>query len=232
MKRLILVLITLTALMVPLAFGAGGSEGPDESGSGAGSAPDEVPGGRVSETSEFAVFGAGCFWCLEKPYDVLEGVLATISGYAGGDTVNPTYQQVTSGLTGHTEVVRIEYDPALVTYQELLYVFWRNVDPFDGTGQFCDRGSSYRPAIYYYDEPQGDLARRSAEQVASGFDQDLAVEIEPLEAFYPAESYHQNFYMTNSTRYETYRALCGRDRRLEQIWGDQAGGENPPDAWF
>jgi peptide-methionine (S)-S-oxide reductase len=164
---------------------------------------------------------------MEKPYDVLNGVESTTSGYAGGTVENPTYEQVTAGGTGHAEVVRVIYDPSEVSYETLLYVYWRNVDPFDGGGQFCDRGQSYRPAIFYNTEEQRRLAQASKTKVEELLGRNVAVEIEPLQAFYAAEDYHQNYYKKNPLRYRFYRTSCGRDRRLKNVWGDQALGENP-----
>ena len=175
-----------------------------------------------------ATFAGGCFWCMEPPYDKLDGVKSTISGYSGGDTVEPSYKQVASGGTGHAEVVQVIYDPEAVSYSQLLDVYWRNVDPLDGGGQFCDRGSPYRPVIFYHDDDQRRLAEQSKRKLADSgrFDQPIEVAIEPMEAFYRAEEYHQNYYEKNSIRYSYYRASCGRDDRLKEVWGDEAGGES------
>jgi len=171
-----------------------------------------------------ATFAGGCFWCMEPPYDRVDGVVETISGFSGGHVVDPTYQQVVRGGTGHLEVVQVVYDPDRVSYERLLEVFWRNIDPFDGGGQFCDRGESYRPAIFVAGEAQQLRARESLEAIRQRFDQDVAVTIEPFEAFYPAEDYHQNYYGNNPVRYKYYRWRCGRDQRLEAVWGREAGG--------
>ena len=181
---------------------------------------------QSSETAT-ATFGGGCFWCMEKPFDELDGVISTTAGYAGGHVVNPTYRQVTLGGTGHSEVVRVEYDPARVSYEELLYVYWRNVDPTDGAGQFCDRGYSYQPIIFTENEEQRDLAEASHERVAELLSMGIEVDIRPLNAFYAAEDHHQDFYLTNPIRYAAYRAACRRDERLEGVWLDEAGGEDP-----
>lgn len=186
-----------------------------------------VPIGAAAQSTETATFAGGCFWCMEKPFDDLDGVISTTSGYAGGDVANPTYEEVTSGRTGHAEVVQVEYEPDTVDYETLLYVYWRNVDPFDGGGQFCDRGQSYRPAIFYNTEEQRRLAQASKTKVEELLGRNVAVEIEPLQAFYAAEDYHQNYYKKNPLRYRFYRTSCGRDRRLKNVWGDQALGENP-----
>jgi methionine-S-sulfoxide reductase len=171
-----------------------------------------------------ATFAGGCFWCMEPPYDKLEGVISTTSGYAGGHVENPTYKQVSAGVTGHTEVVQIVYDPQKVGYEELLDVFWRNVDPLDSGGQFCDRGEQYRTAIFYHDEQQRSLAElsKSALERSGRLSRSIVTEIVALNGnFYPAEEYHQDYYMKNPLRYKYYRIACGRDRRLEQLWGEE-----------
>jgi peptide-methionine (S)-S-oxide reductase len=168
-----------------------------------------------------ATFAGGCFWCMEPPYDELDGVLATISGYSGGTTVDPTYQDVVRGGTGHAEVVQVTYDPARVTYEQLLEVFWRNVDPLDPGGQFCDRGDSYRTGILVHDEEQRRLAEQSKQALADSgrFERPIVTEITKAGRFYPAEDYHQDYYVKNPIRYKYYRWNCGRDQRLEQLWG-------------
>ena len=171
-----------------------------------------------------AVFAGGCFWCMEPPYDELAGVLSTTSGYAGGETENPTYRQVSDGRTGHAEVVRVEYDPAKVSYEKLLAVFWRNIDPFAVDAQFCDHGDQYRSAIFPADEEQRRLAEASLEKVRERFDgKKIATKIEPAAKFWPAEDYHQDYYVNNPVRYKFYRFNCGRDARLKEIWGADAG---------
>lgn len=172
---------------------------------------------------ERATFAGGCFWCMEPPYDKVDGVVETISGFSGGDVENPSYEQVVRGGTGHLEVVQVVYNPDKVTYEDLLDIYWRNVDPFDGSGQFCDRGESYRPAIFVDGDEQQRLARDSKQAIAETFDQSIAVTIEPFEAFYPAEDYHQNYYEKNSVRYKYYRWRCGRDERLTEVWGEDSG---------
>jgi peptide-methionine (S)-S-oxide reductase len=170
-----------------------------------------------------ATFAGGCFWCMEPPYDKLDGVLATTSGYAGGDKADPTYQEVSAGGTGHAEVVQITYDPAKVSYEALLEVFWRNIDPLDAGGQFCDRGDQYRTAIFVHDEEQRQLAEASKQAlVDSGrFEQPIVTEIAAAGPFYPAEDYHQDYYEKNPLRYKFYRWNCGRDQRLAEVWGEQ-----------
>lgn len=169
-----------------------------------------------------AVFAAGCFWCVEEAYDKVDGVVATTSGFSGGDVADPDYDQVVAGGTGHAEAVRVEYDPARVDYATLLYVFWRNVDPFAENRQFCDQGPSYRSALFPMNAEQRRLAESSREEVAERFDRDVATEINDFDAFYPAETYHQNFYDKNPLRYRFYKSACGRSERLEEIWGDEA----------
>ena len=177
--------------------------------------------------ADTATFAGGCFWCMEPPYDKIEGVASTTSGFAGGEKVNPTYREVASGMTNHTEVVQVVYDSTKVSYERLLRVYWHNVDPFDGTGQFCDRGSQYRPAIFAHTDRQRRLAEQSKETVAARFDQPLAVEIHALDAFYAAKAYHQNYYQKNPADYKRYRQGCGRDARLREIWGEAAGSDAP-----
>jgi peptide-methionine (S)-S-oxide reductase len=175
--------------------------------------------GRAQTAS--AVFAGGCFWCMEAPFDALEGVLSTTSGFIGGHVSNPSYQQVVAGRTGHVEAVEVRYDPALVDYQTLLEVFWRNVDPLDDGGQFCDRGPAYRTGIFVADEQQRRLAEASKAALESSgrFDRPLVTPIRDLTAFYPAEEYHQDYYLKNPVRYRFYRFNCGRDRRLDELWG-------------
>ena len=175
-----------------------------------------------------AYFAGGCFWCMEPPYDDVDGVLETISGYSGGDVENPSYRQVVAGGTGHLEAIRIVYDPERVSYEDLLYIFWRNVDPVDAGGQFCDRGESYTTAIFYANDEQRRLARRSLREIRGRFDQSIATDIEALDEFYRAEEYHQNYYRKNSARYSFYRASCGRDARLREVWGEEGGTHSVP----
>ena len=183
-----------------------------------------APAAAAEGSEARATFAGGCFWCMEKPFDELEGVISTVSGYAGGHLEDPSYQDVTAGGSGHAEVVQVTYDPDTVSYATLLEVFWRNVDPFDAGGQFCDRGSSYRTGIFYHSAEQARLARRSKREMSRRFSRGIVTEIEKLETFYPAEDYHQNYYKRNPVRYRFYRTSCGRDRRLEAVWGDEAGG--------
>lgn len=174
-----------------------------------------------SDKKAEAIFAGGCFWCMEPPYDQLEGVVATISGYTGGKLADPSYKQVSSGRTGHYEAVKVIYDPALVSYEKLLKVFWRNIDPLDDAGQFCDKGDHYRAAIFYLNEKQQQaaVASKKALEKSGRFDQPTVTEILPASEFYPAEEYHQDYYLKNPVRYKIYRGGCGRDSRLESLWG-------------
>jgi peptide-methionine (S)-S-oxide reductase len=177
-----------------------------------------------AKRSARATFAGGCFWSMEAPFDGIPGVVSTTSGFAGGHVAHPTYQQVAAGTTGHAEVVQVVFDPRKIAYERLLEVFWRNIDPFDGGGQFCDRGSQYRPAIFYEgdDQKQAALAsRESLARSASGrLPGPIVTEIAPLEAFYTAEPQHQDFYLRNVRQYWSYRSGCGRDRRLRELWGE------------
>jgi len=172
-----------------------------------------------------AIFAGGCFWCMEPPFDKLDGVISTTSGYTGGNVANPSYEAVSSGRTGHAEAVRIQYNPKKISYERLLETFWPNVDPTDAGGQFCDRGSQYRAAIFYSNEEQRVAAERSRTALAANkpFPQPIVTEIVAASTFYPAEEYHQDYYLKNPLRYKFYRHGCGRDRRLEAVWGEAAG---------
>lgn len=168
-----------------------------------------------------ATFAGGCFWCMEPPYDKLDGVISTTSGYTDGRTKNPTYTTVSSGRTGHTEAMQVVYDPAKVSFEQLVEVFWKNIDPTDVKGQFCDRGAHYRPTLFYHDEAQRELAERSRVELERNkpFEQDITTPIVAASTFYPAEEYHQDYYLKNPLRYNFYRSSCGRDKRLYQLWG-------------
>jgi peptide-methionine (S)-S-oxide reductase len=171
-----------------------------------------------------ATFAGGCFWCMEPPYDKLDGVVSTTSGYIGGRTQNPTYEAVSAGGTGHAEAVEIVYDPAKVSYAKLLDVFWRNIDPTVRNRQFCDVGDQYRSAIFYHDAEQKRLAEASKAALAKSkpFPQPIVTEIVPAGVFTAAEAYHQDYYLKNPVRYKFYRYRCGRDQRLEELWGKPA----------
>jgi peptide-methionine (S)-S-oxide reductase len=172
-----------------------------------------------AERQAVATFAAGCFWCVESDFDKVEGVISTTSGYTGGKVPNPTYKQVSAGGTGHTEAVKIVYDPSKVSYAELLDVFWRNVDPLAKDRQFCDVGDQYRSAIFFHDEEQRQLAEASKMKVATRLNAPIQTQIVPAAAFYEAEDYHQEYYKKNPVRYNFYRWNCGRDQRLQQLWG-------------
>ncbi|OGT78564.1 MAG: peptide-methionine (S)-S-oxide reductase [Gammaproteobacteria bacterium RIFCSPLOWO2_02_FULL_56_15] len=169
--------------------------------------------------NETAIFAGGCFWCMEPPFDKLEGVISTTSGYTGGELANPSYEQVSDGQTGHYESLRVEYDPEKIRYQDLLEVYWRNIDPFDNTGQFCDHGQQYLSAIFYQDREQEKQAKNSkdAVQQKAGESHTVVTRLIPAKEFYPAEDYHQDYYLKNPVRYKYYRYGCGRDKRLEDV---------------
>ena len=178
-------------------------------------------GSAPKAASAKATFAGGCFWCMEEAYDKVPGVISTTSGFIGGQTKNPTYEQVVTGRTGHAEAVQVEYDPAKVTYEKLLEAFWRNVDPTQKDAQFCDHGSHYRTAIFFHNEEQRRLAEasRAALEKSKPFKGDIVTQIVKADVFYPAEEYHQNYHQKNPTRYKFYKSGCGREARLQQIWG-------------
>jgi peptide-methionine (S)-S-oxide reductase len=202
MKKLLVLLATLASL-----------------GAAAATTVNVAPGQAV------ATFAGGCFWCMEAPFDELPGVVATISGYTGGSKVNPTYEEVSSGTTGHAEAVQVTYDPKKVSYEKLLEVFWVNIDPTVKNRQFCDSGTQYRTGVFYHDEAQRKAAEasKSALERSKPFKEPIVTPIEMAGAFYPAEDYHQDYYKKNPVRYKFYRNGCGRDARLKQLWGDRAG---------
>jgi peptide-methionine (S)-S-oxide reductase len=166
-----------------------------------------------------ATFAGGCFWCMEPPFDAIPGVISTVSGYTGGTTANPTYEQVSSGITGHAEALQVTYDPEKVSYQQLLTVFWRNIDPLAKDRQFCDSGRQYRSAVFFHAAAE----REAAETFKKGLERErgwqIVTEIVPAGKFYPAEEYHQDYYRKNPLRYKFYRNGCGRDQRLKELWG-------------
>ncbi len=172
-----------------------------------------------------AMFAGGCFWCMEPPFDKLKGVLSTVSGYTGGLTKNPTYEDVSYKDTGHFEAVEVSYDPLQINYETLLTVFWHNVDPLNAKGQFCDNGESYRTAIFYLDEAQKIQAEMSITELGKSnfFNKPIVTQLFPAKTFYPAEDYHQDYYKKNPVRYKYYRYACGRDKRLNELWNDLAG---------
>ena len=178
--------------------------------------------GESGETA-YATFAGGCFWCIEADFEKVDGVLTVTSGYTGGQVANPTYKQVSAGGTGHTEAIRVVYDPNVVTYAELLGVFWRNIDPTVVDRQFCDVGDQYRSGVFYHDEEQQEAAERSRAELEQSkvLPGPVVTEITTATAFYPAEAYHQDYAKKNPLRYSYYRKGCGRDRRLEQLWGEK-----------
>jgi peptide-methionine (S)-S-oxide reductase len=178
--------------------------------------------GPPSEGLRAAVFAGGCFWCVEADFDAVDGVVETLSGYTGGSVENPTYGDVTGGGTGHREAVRILYDPDRVSYETLADAFFRTIDPTDGGGQFCDRGPSYSTAIYAQNDEQRRIAEAAATGAAETLDAEIATEIAPAAPFWPAEDYHQDYYEKNPIQYRFYRATCGRDRRVRDLWGQDA----------
>jgi peptide-methionine (S)-S-oxide reductase len=167
-----------------------------------------------------ATFAGGCFWCMEEPFDKINGVISTTAGFTGGGSQETTYDEVSSGKTAHVESVEIIYDPDKVSYEELLEVFWKNIDPTNPNGQFCDRGAQYRSAIFYYDETQKQLAEQSKQRIESTLKKPVATPILKATEFHPAEDYHQDFYKKNALRYKQYKIQCGRERRLREIWSD------------
>ena len=203
-KRTVSVLVALVLLLWPLA--------------------------PVQAAVEEAVLAGGCFWCLEHDLEKLQGVLSVESGYSGGNLRNPTYRQVSGGGTGHQEVVEVRFDTARISYPTLLRAYWRNVDALDGDGQFCDRGSSYRPVIFTQGETQKQQAEASLKAAARELGKPVSairVQIKPLSRFWPAEGYHQDYAERNSVKYNYYRWACGRDRRLDQLWGSKARSSAP-----
>ena len=178
-----------------------------------------VSSGGEERDTRVATFAGGCFWCMEPAFDKTEGVISTTVGYTGGKQKNPTYEEVCSGNTGHAEAIEVEFDPAVLTYEALLGVFWTNIDPTTPNRQFCDVGTQYRSAIYYHDEDQKKLAEKTKNDIEQRLQHVSATEIEAASKFYPAEDYHQDFYKKNPEHYQRYRTGCGRDDRLEQLWG-------------
>jgi peptide-methionine (S)-S-oxide reductase len=216
---------SIAALLATLA-GAAVAAGPAPGAAGAASAamPAPTTAPKAAGTTARAIFGGGCFWCVEADFDKVEGVISTTSGYSGGTLANPTYEQVSAKLTGHTEVVEVVFDPARVSYAKLVEHFWRTIDPTTKDRQFCDSGSPYRSAIYTLDDAQlkTALASRAALEKSKPFKDPIVTEIAPAGAFYPAEAYHQDYYKKNPVRYQYYRSGCGRDARLKQLWGGAA----------
>ncbi len=172
----------------------------------------------AEEKYDVAILAGGCFWCLQPPFDHLDEVISTVVGYTGGHTKNPTYEETSSGKTGHYEAIKVTYDPSKVTFKEILDVFWRNIDPFDAKGQFCDKGSQYRAAVFYLTKEQQETAQTSKKEIETVLEREIATEIIPASDFYNAEEYHQEYYLKNPIRYKFYRYHCGRDKRLKEIF--------------
>ena len=187
---------------------------------------DEAPAPVAADTTAtktlaMATFAGGCFWCMEGPFDALSGVISTTSGYTGGTVANPSYEQVSAGGTGHAESVQVVYDPQRITYEKLLDVYWHNIDPTVSDQQFCDHGSQYRSAIFYHNEAQKQAAQAAlaALEKSKPFSGAIKTQLVAATAFYPAEEYHQDYYLKNPVRYQFYRYTCGRDQRLKELWG-------------
>ena len=182
---------------------------------------------RANEKYEKATFAGGCFWCMQPPFDKLDGVITTTTGYAAGPEENPTYKQVSYGKTGHTESIEIIFDPQIITYDKLLDVYWMNVNPTDAGGQFVDRGTQYRPGVYYHnDEQRQALSASKMKLEESGrYDKPIVIEIAPAGVFWDAEEYHQMYYKKNTTHYKRYRSGSGRDQYIQKIWGSTDGGK-------
>ncbi len=204
LSSLLLIALASLLLLTPIAIAA----------------PTAQPGPGLAQ----ATFAGGCFWCMEQPFDNLPGVLSTTSGYTGGTVADPTYSQVSEGNTGHAESVQVIYDPKRISYETLLNTYWHNVDPVDQAGQFCDRGSQYRSAIFYHTPEQQQVAEQSKQTLDSAqrLPGPIVTEVIAAQPFYVAEDYHQNFYKTNKLKYQFYRRACGRDRRLAKVWGSAA----------
>jgi peptide-methionine (S)-S-oxide reductase len=188
---------------------------------GVAAAAAQTPPAAPEATTAVATFAGGCFWCVEEAFEKVPGVLSAVSGYTGGTVPNPTYEQVSKEATGHAEAVRVTYDPAKVSYEQLVDWFWRNIDPTQAGGQFCDHGSSYRSAIFVHNEAQRKVAEdtKRALEASGRIKQAIVTEIVAAGAFYEAEDYHQDYYKKNPNRYRFYKFNCGRVQRLEEIWG-------------
>lgn len=217
LNRLSLVVIVLcvcVTTMLQVVYAAGGSE------MEADSKNLEVPGDGVGQ-SEFATLAGGCFWCLDSEFDGLQGVVSKKVGYSGGSVDHPTYQQVSSGNTGHLEVIQLEFDPRVIPYKKVLEIFFENVDPLDEGGQFCDRGEQYKTAIFFHSPQQKATAEqviREVESMPTFRGKSLSTEVVPFKEFFEAEIYHQDYYKKNPSRYKMYRQACGRDARLKELW--------------
>jgi peptide-methionine (S)-S-oxide reductase len=226
--RLVLLAVASTLVGVgALAAGPAAPESPKKPEAQAGQAapaPASKEAPKEAPKQATATFAGGCFWSMEGPFDKLPGVISTTTGYTGGTKADPTYEEVSSGSTGHAESVQVVYDPSKVTYSQLLEAFWHNVDPLTSNAQFCDHGTQYRSAIFFHDPEQQRLAEESKRQLeASGrFKQPIVTQIVQASTFYPSEDYHQDYYQKNPVRYRSYRFGCGRDARLKELWGEDS----------
>ena len=207
LRRLIVTVVTLCGIGLLLLAQSVSAAGQQESSA------------KSAQITATATFAGGCFWCMEEAFEAVPGVIAVTSGYIGGRTRDPTYEQVSDGDTGHTEAIEIVYDPSRVKYDRLLQVFWRNVDAVDGGGQFCDRGSQYRSGIFVHSEEQHRQAEASKQEVAKGLGRGIKTEIVTASQFYAAEGYHQDYYKKNPVKYKFYKWNCGREKRLGDLWG-------------
>ena len=212
-KQIFVYMIILLLLMIGVSRASGDNN-----------RKEDISMGKHAARLEIATVAGGCFWCMEQPFEQLDGVIDVVSGYTGGHTEDPTYEEVSSGTTGHAEAVQITFDPEKISYAKILDVFWRQIDPTDAGGTFVDRGSQYRSAIFYHDQEQKDVAERSKQTLEQSglYDRPIVTEIVPYERFWKAEEYHQNYYKTHSSRYRSYRSLSGRDRYLREVWGGDA----------
>jgi peptide-methionine (S)-S-oxide reductase len=212
-----MIIISLFSICCAISFAAE----KEKEGQGAIAKENNPSGGKAGpdrQKSAVAAFAGGCFWCMQPPFEELTGVISTTVGYTGGFKVNPTYEEVSAGGTGHAESVQVVYDPSKISYEKLLDIFWKNIDPTVKDQQFCDHGHQYRTAIFYYNDEQRQLAEASKAKVAARFGT-VYTEIVPASTFYPAEEYHQDYHKKNPIRYKFYRTTCGRDKRLKELWG-------------
>jgi len=211
--------LALSALLLAACAGSTTSNAADASEQAQAASPASFPGMAMDGAQGVAVFAGGCFWCVESAFDELKGVISAESGYIGGPEQNPTYYQVAGGKTGHAEAVRVLFDPAKVSYQQLVDVFWHNIDPFQANAQFCDTGPQYRSELFFSGEKQRDIAEKSRNAVEKRFKRKVVTKLTEAGVFWTAEEYHQDFHKKNPVRYLSYRMGCGRDRRLLELWG-------------
>ncbi len=209
--------LTAAAFLVLVAPGQPRASAPP----GADTRPAQLPVARPGEAT--ATFAGGCFWCMETAFEGVPGIRSATSGYCGGTEQHPTYEEVGAGNTGHAESVQVIFNPRIISYASVLELYWHNSDPFSAEGQFCDRGHQYRPAIFYHDQAQHRLAERTKQSIEARFEKRVVTEIVAYREFWPAENYHQDFYKKDPERYHSYREGCGRDQRLRELWGKDAG---------